>query len=114
MGLNLLNGERMAAHILEPGCNRFYLKISSGHGDVHPSSQQCFDTRFIRYLSFENAMKVCSELGDRKSHLVPFDGPEDFEFFYQKSRLNPAVERYCNHGDRKLFWLPYRNRYSTI
>ena len=66
---------------------------------------------FLRYLSFEEAMKVCSELGDLNSHLVPFDGPEDFEFFYEKSRLNPAVQRYCNHGNRKMFWLPYRNRY---
>ena len=67
----------------------------------------------LRYLSFEDAMRVCSELGDLNSHLVPFAGPEEFEFFYEKSKVNPAVQRYCNHGDRKMFWLPYRNRCST-
>ena len=67
----------------------------------------------LRYLAFEDAMKVCSELGDLNSHLVPFAGPEEFEFFYEKSKFNPAVQRYCNHGDRKMFWLPYRNRYCT-
>ena len=47
-------------------------------------------------------MKVCSELGDLNSHLVPFDDPEDFEFFYKKGRLNPAVQRYCNdHHNKK-------------
>ena len=68
----------------------------------------------LRYLSFEDAMKVCSELGDLNSHLVPFAGPEEFKFFYEKSKFNPAVQRYCNHGDRKMFWLPYRNRYCTF
>ena len=67
----------------------------------------------VRYLSFEDAMRVCSELGDLNSHLVPFVGPEEFEFFYEKSKVNPAVQRYCNHGDRKMFWLPYRNRCFT-
>ena len=40
----------------------------------------------IRYLTFESAMKVCSELGDRNSHLVPFNGFEEYEYFYKKSR----------------------------
>ena len=50
-------------------------------------------------------MKVCSELGDLNSHLVPFDDPEDFEFFYKKGRLNPAVQRYCNdhHNNHKSY-----------
>ena len=69
-----------------------------------------YDMNSVRYPSFEEAMKVCSELGDLNSHLVPFAGPEEFEFFYEKSKVNPAVQRYCNHGDRKMFWLPYRNR----
>ena len=46
-------------------------------------------------------MKVCSELGDLNSHLVPFDDPEDFEFFYKKGRLNPAVQRYCSNQHKK-------------
>ena len=31
-------------------------------------------------------MKVCSELGDLNSHLVPFNGFEEYEYFYKKSR----------------------------
>ena len=33
-------------------------------------------------------------------------------FWHDNGRINPAVQRYCNHGDRKMFWLPYKNRWT--
>ena len=52
---------------------------------VNSLSQIC-EICLIRYLTFEGAMKVCSELGDLNSHLVPFNGFEEYEYFYRKSR----------------------------
>jgi hypothetical protein len=62
----------------------------------------------LRYQTFTDAMDVCEELGDRGSFLAKFETFEEYVLFHEKAKQNKAVDTFCVHGGRYIFWLPYR------
>ena len=62
-------------------------------------------------------MDICEEMGERGSFLKKFDTFEEYDIFHQNAKKSKAIDAFCEHGGRFIFWLPYRqdwNLYPTI
>ena len=61
-----------------------------------------------RYRTFEEATGICEELGERGSFLEHFTTFRQYKIFHENAKKNKAIQAYCDHGGRYIFWLPYR------
>ena len=53
-------------------------------------------------------MSVCEELGEQGSQLAPFTSLQQYRQFYTSLAASPAFQEYCQHGGRRIVWLPYQ------
>ena len=62
----------------------------------------------FRYQTFRDAMDICEEMGERGSFLKKFETFEEYDIFHENAKKSKAIDAYCEHGGRFIFWLPYR------
>ena len=62
----------------------------------------------VRYQTFSDAMDICEELGERGTFLQNFQSLAEYQVFHETAKKNKAVNKFCAHGGRYIFWLPYR------
>ena len=43
-----------------------------------------------------------------KTKLIAYDIIARYRLFHEKAKKSAAVEKFCAHGGRYIFWLPYR------
>ena len=60
------------------------------------------------YQTFQDAMDICEEMGERGSFLKKFETFEEYDIFHENAKKSKAIDAYCEHGGRFIFWLPYR------
>ena len=53
-------------------------------------------------------MDICEEMGERGSFLKKFETFEEYDIFHENAKKSKAIDAYCEHGGRFIFWLPYR------
>ena len=53
-------------------------------------------------------MDICEEMGERGSFLKKFETFEEYDIFQENAKKSKAIDAYCEHGGRFIFWLPYR------
>ena len=71
-------------------------------------SRQFETSYFVRYQTFRDAMDICEEMGERGSFLKKFETFEEYDIFHENAKKSKAIDAYCEHGGRFIFWLPYR------
>ena len=57
-------------------------------------------------------MDICEEMGERGSFLKKFETQEEFDIFHENAKKSKAIDTYCEHGGRFIFWLPYRQDWN--
>ena len=62
----------------------------------------------IQYKKMEDGMKICEYLGEKGDFLKPFDNFEEYVQFYDMYLKNPAIHKYCDHGNKYYLWLPFK------
>ena len=62
----------------------------------------------LRYQTFQDAMDICEEMGERGSFLKKFETFEEYDIFHENAKKSKAIDAFCEHGGRFIFWLPYR------
>ena len=58
-------------------------------------------------------MDICEEMGERGSFLKKFETFEEYDIFHENAKKSKAIEAYCEHGGRFIFWLPYRQVWKS-
>ena len=59
-------------------------------------------------------MDICEEMGERGSFLKKFETFEEYDIFHENAKKSKAIDAFCEHGGRFIFWLPYRQDYPVI
>ena len=67
-----------------------------------------------RYQTFRDAMDICEEMGERGSFLKKFETFEEYDIFHENAKKSKAIDAYCEHGGRFIFWLPYRQDWTIF
>ena len=62
----------------------------------------------IQYKKMEDGMKICEYLGEKGDFLKPFDSFEEYVEFYNMYLKNPAIQEYCDNGNKYYLWLPFK------
>ena len=57
----------------------------------------------IRYQTFQDAMDICEEMGERGSFLKKFETFEEYDIFHENAKKSKAIDAYCEHGGRFIF-----------
>ena len=75
---------------------------------LFPLVEHFFTFLIPRYQTFQDAMDICEEMGERGSFLKKFETFEEYDIFHENAKKSKAIDAYCEHGGRFIFWLPYR------
>ena len=59
-------------------------------------------------------MDICEEMGERGSFLKKFETFEEYDIFHENAKKSKAIDAYCEHGGRFIFWLPYRQEQECL